>query len=121
MPIQTAWSGEERVKEAMKLFDLWDIAYETRAALLGVPPETLSRLFHDRLTPTEEVVGRIRCLFAINEALHSLFGENAEIDYTWPASPNLDFAGQRPVDVMCRGKDGMKEVLDYLENLMTNG
>lgn len=122
MQTQVAWRGDELVKEAMKLFDLWDISYEERAALLGVPPETLSRLYHDRSTPPADVTSRIRCLFVINEALHSLFGENPEIDYTWPASPNLDFDGRRPVDVMAGGGEaGMQEILNYLANLMASG
>ena len=117
--IHAATSRAALAKMAVRLFDLWDIPTSDQAVLLGLAGTSRSTLARYRkgaaLDDNMDLLGRVGHLLGIHKALRIIFPHNRDLAYRWVRTPNQRFAGQRPVDIMRGGYEGLLAVRRYLD------
>ena len=106
-------------KMAVRLFDLWDLPTADQAALLGLAGTSRSTLARYRkgaaLDDNVDLLGRVGHLLGIHKALRIIFPHNRDLAYRWVRTANNRFAGQRPLDIMRGGYEGLLAVRRYLD------
>ena len=105
----------------MKLFELWELPVKDQLSFLGLSPGSKKTL--DRYRKKEpfsdhrDLMDRAGNLLAIHRALRILYPHNRKIVYDWMTTPNSDFGGHSPADMVReKGFLGLVIVRNYLEH-----
>lgn len=100
-------------KMIRKLFKLWGLSSEEEVKLWG-----LAQASHDgenRDDAEAILMAEAISLLQIHRGLRILFPKNRELVYSWPTTPNRNFDGLSPVELIKRdGVAGLDRVRDYL-------
>jgi Protein of unknown function (DUF2384) len=116
---RSAVSRAALAKMATRLFDLWDLSTGDQAALLGLSGTSRSTLARYRkgapLDDNVDLLGRVGHLLGIHKSLRIIFPHNRDLAYRWVRTANSRFSGQRPVDIMRGGYEGLLAVRRYLD------
>ena len=107
-------------KMVTKLFELWKLSTADQSALLGLSEESRSTIARyrkgDPLADNRDLFDRATHLLAIHRSLRILFPKNREIVYRWATTPNRQFEGHTPVEVIRKqGFLGLLTVRQYLD------
>lgn len=98
------------------------VNYRKLAEGLGVRVKDLSQAVHKTTRALEKnyksknIQQNLRRIFYIWVLLREMLGSDTE-NLQWLKSPNPDFDGMAPLDVICDGK--AEAVIDYLSNIKT--
>jgi hypothetical protein len=102
-----------------RLFSLWQLPAGDQAALLGLSDASRSTLARYRkgaaLDDSVDLLGRVGHILGIHKALRIIFPHNRDLVYRWVRTPNRRFDGQRPLDLMRSGYEGLLAVRRYLD------
>lgn len=107
----------------MRLFEHWGLDSRTRLELLGMSPNSRSKLsaFARGASPLpkgRDTRDRVAYLLAIHKALRLLYPENPRIRYDWVNRRNRLLDNLRPIDVMREGGlIGIARVARFLDHL----
>lgn len=98
----------------MKLFKLWQLSTEDCMSLWGLAQA--SHAGKSREEAAVILIDEVRSLLYIHKSLRILFPKNREIVYSWPTTPNRNFEGLSPVElILTEGVAGLERVKKYLE------
>ncbi len=108
-------------KMIMRLFDLWELPVKDQLAFLGLSAGsrgTLERYRKGNPIPNHrDLMDRVGNLLAIHRSLRTLWSHNREIVYDWITTPNSDFGGHSPADIVReKGFSGLLAIKGYLEH-----
>ena len=108
-------------KMIMKLFDLWELPAKDQLAFLGLSPGSYRTLARYRkgypFANHRDLMDRAGNLLSIHRSLRILWSHNREITYDWMTTPNSDFGGHSPADIVReKGFSGLLAIKGYLEN-----
>ena len=102
-----------------KLFDHWELPGPDQATLLGLSPDSRATIARYRrgepLADNADLLARAGHLLGIHKALRITFPHDVDLAYRWVRTPNRRFGGQRPVDTMKQGFEGLLAVRRYLD------
>jgi len=116
-------NNAEIARTVLSMFQNWGIDPGDQVKLLGLPSSVRSRVLNKYrngypLPDNEDCIMRVACLFAIQNAVSSLFPHNAKAADYWVTTPFDFFVGHTPLQIMLNeGIDGMKRVLNYLNGI----
>ncbi|MDA8170669.1 MAG: MbcA/ParS/Xre antitoxin family protein [Nitrospiraceae bacterium] len=104
----------------MKLFDLWELPVKDQLAFLGLSEGSRKALARYRkgepLANHRDLLDRAGNLLSIHRSLRILYPHNREIVYKWMTTPNGDFNGHSPADIVSEeGFLGLLRVKGYLD------
>jgi hypothetical protein len=107
-------------KMVITLFDHWKLPTADQTALLGLSESSRSSLNRYRkgepLADNRDLIDRAGNLLGIHRSLRILFPHNRDLVYRWPTTPNTQFEGKTPVDIMREaGFLGLLLVRRYLD------
>lgn len=123
MPRQ--YSREEliqKTREVVAILDDWQVGPADQVTLLGLGPDTPSRMMlryrmGTPLPDNEETALRVSYLIAINTALQTTFPHSAQSSNLWVTTPHINFGNRTPLEVMIAGgKEGIEKILRSLDN-----
>lgn len=116
------YSRESRVALAgmvTRLFEHWELPLEDQLAFLGLSNRTTLTRYRKGapLANHRDLLDRVASLFEIHHLLRILYPHNREIVYEWMTTPNRDFNGRAPGDIVReQGFPGLLSVKRYLEH-----
>jgi uncharacterized protein (DUF2384 family) len=106
-------------KMLIRLFDLWGLASPERCALLNLSPTSRMMLSRYRkgkpLQDDPDLLDRVGHLLGIHKNLRIIFPNNRDLVYRWVKAPNQRFDGKSPLEIMCKGSEGILFVRRYLD------
>jgi len=109
-------------KMLMRLFDLWGLADEEQAAVLGYSPKNLEVIRKYRsgepLADRQELIERAGILLVIHEELRIIFPHNLELAYSWVRMKNKRFDNRMPLEVMLEDIEGLRFIRNYLSGVV---
>ncbi|MEX0732776.1 MAG: antitoxin Xre/MbcA/ParS toxin-binding domain-containing protein [Aquisalimonadaceae bacterium] len=107
----------------MRLFEHWRLDSRTRLELLGMSPNSRSKLSEFTagkagLPKGRDARDRVAYLLSIHKALRLLYPENPTLRYDWVNRRNRMLENMRPIDVMReQGLIGIARVARFLDYL----
>ena len=110
-------------RTVLSMFQSWGISPKDQIKLLGLPSDSRSRILTKYrngfpLPDDEEFAMRVALLFAIQNAISSLFPHNAKAADYWITTPFDFFVNHTPLQIMLNeGLGGMRRVLNYLNGV----
>ena len=112
-------SRKRLARMIMRLFAHWQISTAEQARLLGLSPSCRTTLSRYRagnpLADNMDLLARVGHLLAIHKSLRILFPYDRDLAYAWVSQPSSRFEGQRPLDLMTQGYEGLLAVRRYLD------
>jgi len=116
-------NNSEIARTILSIFQSWGISPADQIKLLGLPSGSRSRVLTKYrngfpLPDNEECTMRVAYLFAIQNAVSSLFPHNAKAADYWITTQFDYFVNHTPLEIILNeGVDGMKRVLNYLNGI----
>ncbi len=111
--------GAAGMRTFLAIADEWQLSVAVRRILLGELPESTYHKWKlgDVGTPSRDQLERLSLLLGIYKALRLLFSDDATgIRWLRAANTAPDFAGQSPLERICRGSiDDLWAVRRYLD------
>lgn len=109
--------GMVLAKAALRAAEILDIPQRTLAGIIGVSASTISRAAnaHAPLDPASKAGELARLWLRVFRSLDAIVGSNDVAARTWLTSPNVAFAGARPLDRLGEA-EGLVHVLHYLDS-----
>lgn len=107
----------------MRLFDHWQLDSRTKLELLGLSPNSRSKLADfasgkTGLPKGRDARDRVAYLLAIHKALRLLYPENPDLRYSWVHRRNGLLNNVAPIDIMReQGLIGIARVARFLDQL----
>lgn len=104
-------------KAALRAAEILDVPQRALASIIGVSPSTISRAANARapLDPDSKAGELARLWLRVFRSLDAIVGSNDAAARTWLTSPNIAFAGARPLDRLGE-VEGLVHVLHYLDS-----
>ena len=120
MDLTTKDNRQRLTNMVLRLFELWGLAPADQSSMLGLSTAGRTTLARYRkgtsvLAANDDLLGRAGHLLGIHKALRMIFPQNKELAYRWVTQPNKRFSGQKPIDVMKQGYEGLLAVRRYLD------
>jgi len=108
--------GRRAIAEALlAMFRKWELEKSDQAKLLGM--DELESLWQGAALPNEtSVLERAGLLLAIDRALQKQFAEQPLMQERWVSFPNIWLKGRKPLEIMLKGMEGIREVHDLFEH-----
>ena len=117
--LHTPDNRQRLVKMILRLFDHWQLDTRDQAALLGLSVESRPTLSQYRegaqIADNQDLLDRVGHLLGIHKSLRLIFLNNIDLAYRWVTQPNASLDGDRPIDVMKMGLEGIIAVHRYLD------
>jgi hypothetical protein len=100
----------------LKMFELWQVAADEQAQLLGVDLRTLNGYLDGKpLADDAALRRRVGHLLAVNKILRLRYGERPDFIREWLRLPNVHLDGERPLGRMLQGPDVLAELRRQLD------
>lgn len=115
---------QQQTQMIMQLFKHWELTNAECAIVLGLSPNTATSIHNYNtgrsFVPTyRDIQDRIGHLFAIHRYLKHAYPHNEDLAYLWIKSPNKDFQGFTPLQIINKdGFEGLLKIRYYLESNM---
>lgn len=115
---------QQQTQMIMQLFEHWQLTNAECAILLGLSPNTATSINNyntgkSSLPKYRDIQDRVGHLFAIHRYLKQAYPFNEDLAYRWIKSPNADFQGFTPLQIINKeGFEGLLRVRYYLESNM---
>jgi hypothetical protein len=110
-------AGAVLTRATLRAAEVLEIPQRTLAEIIGVSPSTISRAA-SALAPIDpdSKAGELAKLWLrVFRSLDAVVGSNDVAARTWLTSPNIAFAGAKPLDRL-RNAEGLVHVLHYLDS-----
>ena len=101
------------------MHNLWELPVKDQLVFLGLSPGSYRTLARYRrgypFANHRDLMDRAGNLLAIHRSLRTLWSHNREIVYDWMTTPNSDFGGRSPADIVReKGFSGLLAIKGYL-------
>ncbi|MEO7063584.1 MAG: antitoxin Xre/MbcA/ParS toxin-binding domain-containing protein [Dokdonella sp.] len=109
--------GAVLTKAALRAAEILDVSQRSLAGIIGVSASTISRAANARapLDPDSKSGELARLWLRVFRSLDAIVGSNDAAARMWLTSPNIAFAGARPLDRLGEA-EGLVHVLHYLDS-----
>ena len=110
-------AGAVLTKAVLRAAEILDVPQRTLAGIIGVSPSTISRAASARapFDPDSKVGELARLWLRVFRSLDAIVGSNDVAARAWLTSPNVAFAGAKPLDRLSDA-EGLVHVLHYLDS-----